>query len=262
MIIKKKLLKDATLCLLVIAVALPLLHNVRRALVCDRFIVRGESMGPSFHEGEKVWVNKLLMGARIYKSFDFDSGVLRCFRLPGFRELMVGDAAIFNMPYGQGWGHISFKINYVYLKRCIGCPGDTVSIVDCRYFNSRTGYAVGIPKQASFILRTVSDSVLMEERSLKAGQFAGMGEVWTVREFGPLAIPSRGMVMPLDSAMVKTYSVILEYEQGKVPEPGGEPYTFLHDYYFFAGDNMVNSRDSRFFGLVPDEYIIGVIKSS
>ena len=39
----------------------------------DRFVIKGESMEPTLHTGEGVWVNKLLMGARIYTKFDFDN---------------------------------------------------------------------------------------------------------------------------------------------------------------------------------------------
>ncbi|MDO4843428.1 MAG: S26 family signal peptidase [Bacteroidales bacterium] len=36
-------------------------------------------------------------------------------------------------------------------------------------------------------------------------------------------------------------------------------YTFKHNWYFLGGDNVLNSRDSRYFGLVPEEYIVGIV---
>jgi len=42
----------------------------------------------------------------------------------------------------------------------------------------------------------------------------------------------------------------------------GDPlrhYTFKGNWYFLGGDNVLNSRDSRYFGLVPKEYIVGVV---
>ena len=74
--------------------ALPLLHYGRMALVCDSFVVRGRSMEPTLHQGERVWVNKLIMGPRIYTCFDFSHDTLACFRLPGFRSPRVGDIAV------------------------------------------------------------------------------------------------------------------------------------------------------------------------
>ena len=36
-------------------------------------------------------------------------------------------------------------------------------------------------------------------------------------------------------------------------------YVFRHDWYFFAGDNVLDSKDSRYIGLVPDDFIIGIV---
>mgnify|MGYP002624684504 CR=1 FL=1 len=44
--------------------AAPLLHYGRRALIADRFVIKGVSMEPTLHTGQGVWVNKLLMGQR------------------------------------------------------------------------------------------------------------------------------------------------------------------------------------------------------
>lgn len=243
---------------LVAVMLLPVLHYGRRAFVADRFIVKGSSMEPSYHSGEKVYVCKPVIGARIYKSFEFgEDDPLECFRMPGLRKLRVGDAAIINAPYGRGWGKIAFRINFVYLKRCVGCPGDTLSIVDCHYVNSRVG-DVGVPLSAESRLRSVPDSMLLRAKAFRAGQFAGRDD-WTVKDFGPLPIPGKGTGIVLDEEAVAMYSKILEYELGAPAEPDGSLHVFAHDYYFFAGDNVVDSRDSRYFGLVPDDFVVGVV---
>ena len=36
-------------------------------------------------------------------------------------------------------------------------------------------------------------------------------------------------------------------------------YRFLHDYYFFVGDHVVNSQDARYWSMIPDDYIVGVV---
>ena len=61
------------------------LYLLRRAFVADKFIIPSESMSPTLVPGDEVWVNKLLMGARIYTDFHFDKkgGPLRCFRTRG-----------------------------------------------------------------------------------------------------------------------------------------------------------------------------------
>ena len=69
------------------ALALVVLHYVRMALVCDAFVVNGVSMEPVLHSGDIVVVNKLLMGARIYKDYDFSKSSMSSFRLPGFSKV-------------------------------------------------------------------------------------------------------------------------------------------------------------------------------
>ena len=97
---------------------------------------------------------------------------------------------------------------------------------------------------------------------------AGEGMGWTLKEFGPLPVPKRGQTMRMDSTAWKLYHQLVEWEQKRklaIDDQGvvrmGEEviqeYTFTHDYYFMAGDNAVSSIDSRFWGLVPDDYIVG-----
>ena len=107
-----------------------------RVMLLDRFHVGGQSMEPTLHEGDPLWVEKWTLGARIYTKFDFSSPVLSCFRMPGFGQLKPGDIAVFNSPEGGDIGSIGFRINYVFAKRCIGSPGDTIRITNGFYCNS------------------------------------------------------------------------------------------------------------------------------
>ena len=237
----KKILLTIAWLLLVVCAA-PLLHYGRRALITDRFVIKGVSMEPTLHTGQGVWVNKLLMGPRIYTKFDFDSSELHCIRLPGLRRLRVGDVAVFNYPYGHGGDSIAFKINYVYCKRCWGTPGDTVRIVG------------GIE---------TPDSVLLRMRMLRAGQFAGERDNWTTKDFGPIVVPKRGMTIVLDSVSRRHYARVMAWEEksaaGRSRRMAEGTYTFRQDWYFFVGDNVTNSRDSRFFGFVPADFVVGIV---
>lgn len=245
------------------------LHFGRRVLVCDRFVVRGSSMAPTFESGQGVWVRKYLMGPRIYTRFKFEQGEpLRCFRLPGFHRLRAGDIAVFNSP--DGWGNtkaVTFQLNYVYTKRCLGAAGDTVGVRDCHYYSSGAD-PVGIPAEREALLRATPDSVLTG-RGLEAGQFAHAHNHWTIKDFGPVVVPARGITIPMDSINVWCYAKVLQYETGSRPEWNrgqawldGQPvkeYTFRKNWYFFVGDNIVDSRDSRYLGFVPEEFVVGIV---
>jgi len=90
---------------------------------------------------------------------------------------------------------------------------------------------------------------------------------WTVDDFGPIYIPKKGVMTPLSADNLPFYRRIitvyegnkLETRNGKIYINGQEAttYTFQQDYFWMMGDNRHNSEDSRIWGYVPEDHIVG-----
>lgn len=172
--------------ILIISVLPTALFLLGRLFVCDRFIVNGHSMEPTLCTGDAVYVNKLQMGARLYTHFDFTDPQLHSIRLPGFRKIRVNDIAVYNYPEGWEDGKIGFKINYVCCKRCIGCPGDSVSIEKGFYCNSRI-QRIFVPEDVQGQLSRMSDEEMKEQHIARLAYHFAQPCRWTIQQFGPLS---------------------------------------------------------------------------
>lgn len=220
-------------------------------------------MAPTLTIGDYILVLKPVIGARIFNVFAcMQNEQTDIYRLPGFKKIERNDVLVFNSPHPNSFDKVEMHILKYYVKRCVGLPGDTLSI--------RQGF-FHIDSQRLLLGNMSSQQKIAAIQNIekKITQCFPYDSImgWDIKNFGPLYIPSRGDSIPLNSRNYRLYKELIEWEgksllqyRDSVILFNQKPirgYRFQKNYYFMAGDNGLDSQDSRYWGLLPEEYIVG-----
>lgn len=237
-----------------------------KLFVVESFHIPSESMQPTLMPGDRVIVNKTCYGTRLLNIFKKEITHTDIYRLSGFSIINRGDVLVFNAIKQNFYrDELSFSKSHYVIKRCMGLPGDSLQIIDCRY------YANG---QRLFGVYDEGQRVLAEIIADSAERTA-FGDInafpfdcgWTLNDLGPLYIPKRGDVVEINERTMSLYGGIIRWETPtNIVEKDGQYYVndtlllsheFHNDCYFMAGDFAANSTDSRIWGLIPADFIVG-----
>ncbi len=251
--------------LLYIILLLLLLVLVIRLFLCNFYVVPSDSMEPAILPGDFILANKYTYGARIFTGLKFNRNTdPSMIHMPGFRHIQRNDVVVFNFPYRHNWDTVCMNLEKTFVKRCIGLPGDSLSVVGGFYHVAGSIDTLGyIPGQKQLVQnRSTVDSAI-----LRAVAF-DQSFHWDVFDFGPFYIPSAGKIIALTPENFKLYRKHIVYETRAVihlvdslvyiNDTLRHDYTFRSNWYFMAGDKVIDSQDSRYIGLIPEAYFIGL----
>ncbi|HOJ17566.1 MAG: signal peptidase I [Ignavibacteriales bacterium] len=234
------------------------------ALLIITFIIQNTriptgSMERTILVGDFVLVNKFIYGSSSGKYIPFTEIEIPYFTLPSIREPEPNDVVVFEYP-GDRDDMVSKTLNLNYVKRLIGMPGDVVEIRDKVVFVNNKEFP--IPPNIQYL------SPFPVPKGQVNPRIFPNGAPWNEDNYGPLKIPKKGLKIDLTPDNVEWWRTIIDREHGKrvvgvtngTITIEGKPvssYTFKKDYYFMMGDNRDDSADSRYWGLVPRDMVVG-----
>lgn len=222
--------------------------------VIASFLVPTGSMENEVMTGDLLFVNKFIYGGTSPRNIPFTDVRLPWFRVPGIRDVERGDVIVFVFPGNRDV--VAPDEFTFYLKRCVGLPGDTIQVIDRVLFVNSEPFP--IPRNLKFSYHRV-------RRGPEEGIFPP-GAPWNEDNYGPIAVPKKGMVIPLDPSTVGAWETFIMREGHDVRIAGESvlldgvattEYVVERDYLFGMGDHRDNSLDSRYWGFIPRENLVG-----
>lgn len=230
---------------------------VLNSFVIASFMVPTGSMENEVMTGDFLMVNKFIYGGCSPRNIPFTNVRLPWFRLPALRDVKRGDVIVFEFPGMREEVHPE-TFTY-YLKRCIALPGDTLQVRNrVVYVNGRQA---PIPRNMKFNSYQMIPPDQIDRRIFPPG--APFNE----DNYGPIVIPYRGLKMRLTPERLEMWDTFIQRDghlatigaDGKILIDGNPDsiYTVAKDYLWGMGDNRDNSLDSRFWGFIPKDNLIG-----
>jgi len=229
---------------------------VLNSFVLASFEVPTGSMENEIMTGDFLLVNKFVFGGTTPRTVPFTNVKVPAFKLPAFWHVDRGDVIVFIFPGYRDEVEAS-EFAY-YLKRCVAVAGDTIQVINrIVYVN---GKPAPVPRNVKF------NSTFVHPAGYGDSRIFPKGTPFNEDNYGPIVIPKKGDVVNLTMDNYQRWDTFIRreghsfelhdqnfYIDGKVQSS----YTVGRNYLFGMGDNRDNSLDSRFWGFIPEESVVG-----
>lgn len=227
---------------------------ILNGLAIASFVVPTGSMEGTVRAGDFLFVNRVVFSPSTPQIIPFLNIPLPYIRFPGLRQPQRGEVIVFIFPGYRD--EVQPREFQYYLKRCVAIAGDTVELRNKRLFVN--GVEQPLPPQA--ILTNLPPPPGDQYRTFPRGRG------YTRDNYGPLRVPKRGDTIWLDLRNLLEWDIFIRREGHAVTVRDGtilidgKPANFYvveRDYCFGLGDNRDNSEDSRYWGFIPVENVVG-----
>lgn len=217
------------------------------------------SMENTLLVGDFLLVTKFTYGATTPRNIPFTDVRIPYFRLPGFKDPKPGDVVVFDFPGERDEKQSGEVLNYI--KRCVAVAGDSIQVINKILY--RNGQVFPNPPQSKYIAP-------LQPANLANNRIFPKGSGWNEDNYGPIRIPKKGDIIKIDSSNFEGYKMFIMkegYTNVKLNADGSltaddktfknGSYEVKKDYLWMMGDNRNNSLDSRFWGFMPMENVVG-----
>ena len=218
------------------------------------------SMENTLLVGDFLLVNKFIYGATTPRNIPFTDIRIPYVTLPALKDPHKGDVVVFYFPGNRDEAQSKEVVNYI--KRLVAEPGDTVQVVNqTLYVNGQA-----FPNPPNAIFNPPHQGNTLSNNSADPRTFP-KGSGWNEENYGPIRVPKKDDVIKLTGDNFEAWKMFIVRE-GHNPRLASDKKVFIDDkevteykvqkdYFFMMGDHRNNSLDSRFWGFMPRENVVG-----
>jgi signal peptidase I len=218
----------------------------------DALFIPSGSMEDVLLQGDYILINKFIFGSRTPRYLPFTKIQVPVIKIPALRDIRIGDIIAFEFPGEKD--EITRSNDEVLVKRCVAMSGDTIRI-----------------ENNLIQVRDMKFNLTLKDEEHKR-DYCDNSDIFfyekgfTKKNFGPIRVPKENDTIKIDYDNFSLWKTFIEREGRQISSRGLSVYidgsesnyfVVKRNYCFVVGDNINNSYDSRNWGFLPVENIIG-----